>query len=636
MTGMCPSGEGGAAPLDRVSFQGAFESLPDPMVVVDSAGQIVALNALAESLLGYERGELVGHPVEVLVPDGQRGRHEVHRGTYLAHPSARPMGRGLDLVARRRDGTTIPVDISLSPLSLDGDRVVLVALRDMTTQRANEEALAAFAFIVQSSDDAIYQVDPEGRIQSWNPAAARMTAFTEHEVLGNQPDFLFPEHRRADEAEVLRRALKGERIERRETELQRRHKLLVPVELTVSPLRDRAGRIVGASVIAHDITEQRLAQDYLAESQSRLQEAQELASVGMWSWDLSSGAVQYSEPLYRILDADPETFEGTFDDFVGRVAVGDRERVEEALRAAGTAGAPVNLECEITRRTGREGWVSMRAEVVRNSGGDVVGLRGIVQDLTERHRAEAAVREALTLEREATEKLRAADRVKDEFLSTVSHELRTPLTAIVGLSSVLVARPSLDASVPDLIARIKRNAEEMNGMVERLLDFSRLEAGRVVLHPMDLQVVAAVVKSLEQAEVALVEHEIDLDVDPDVIAHADPDAFARVMVNLLTNAAKFSPPGSTIHIGAQENEAEVIVSVRDEGNGLDESAAARVFERFFQVEADQRPGKRGTGVGLAIVQRYVEMHGGRVWIDSEVGRGTTFSFSMPRAAGARL
>lgn len=636
MTGMHPPGEGGPPPLDRVSFQGAFESLPDPMVVVDAAGQIVAVNALAEALLGYERGELVGERVEVLVPDERRDGHAVHRGTYLTHPTARPMGRGLDLAARRRDGTTIPVDISLSPLHLDGDRVVLVALRDMTTQRETEEALAAFAFIVQTSDDAIYQVDPRGRIQSWNPAAARMTGFTEREALGEAPDFLFPAHLRAEEAEVLRRALKGERIERRETELERRHKLLVPVELTVSPLRDRAGRIVGASVIAHDITEQRLAQDYLAESQSRLQEAQELASVGMWSWDRSSGAVQYSEPLYRILDVDPDTFDGTFDEFVGCIAPDDRHRVGAVLRAAGEAGEPVTLECEITRREAGAGWVSIRAEVVRNSGGDVVGLRGIVQDLTERHRAETAVHDALILEREAAEKLRAADQLKDEFLSTVSHELRTPLTAIVGLSSVLVARPTLDDTAPDLIARIKRNAEEMNGMVERLLDFSRLEAGRVVLHPMDLQVVAAAAKSLEQAEAALVEHEVDLDVDPDVLAHADPDAFARVMVNLLTNAAKFSPPGSTIHVGAREDEDEVIVCVRDEGNGLDRSAAARVFERFFQVEADQRPGKRGTGVGLAIVQRYVEMHGGRVWLDSELGAGTTFSFSLPRAVGTRL
>jgi PAS domain S-box-containing protein len=451
------------------------------------------------------------------------------------------------------------------------------------------------------------------------------------EVLGSRPDLLFPEHRRAEEAAVLQRALLGERIERRDTELERRDGLLVPVELTASPLRDRSGRIVGASVIAHDTTEQRLAQDYLAESQSRLQEAQELAGVGMWTWDRRTDSVQYSEPLYHMLGVDPGAFREALEELVDCVAKEDRDRVRSALRRSGESGDPVRLECGMRRGDGSPGWMSIRAEAVRDSGGEVVGLRGIVQDLTDRHRAEVAVRDSLARERQAAEQLRAADRLKDEFLSTVSHELRTPLTAIIGLSAVMVARGVMDEASPDLIARIQRNAEEMRGMIERLLDFSRLEAGRVVLHRRDTPLREVVEQSLLQSEMALADHRVELEVDAALVVHADPDALTQVLVNLLTNAAKFSPPGSTIQVTSHAAGPEVVVAVRNEGQGLDAAAARRVFERFFQVEGDQRAGRRGTGVGLSIVQRYVEMHGGRVWVDSEVGHGATFSFSLPAA-----
>jgi PAS domain S-box-containing protein len=495
-----------------------------------------------------------------------------------------------------------------------------------------EEALAAFAFIVQSSADAIYQVDHTGRIITWNPGAARMSGHPDADVIGNQHVILFPAHRRSAEADVLRRALLGERIERRETELARPDGLLVPVELTASPIFDGSGRVVGASVIAHDITEQRLAQDFLAESQARLQEAQELANVGMWTWDIRTDSVQYSEPLYRILHVDPHSFSGAFDELIGCVVPDQREDVRAALRAGGRTGDPVRLECGVIRVGDDDGWVSIRAEAERASGGEVVGLRGIVQDLTERHRAELAVRDALARERQAAEQLRAADRLKDEFLSTVSHELRTPLTSIIGLVGLLVdGGDHVEGLAPDLARRIQRNAEEMRGMIERLLDFSRLEAGRVVLRPTQVALRTVVDQSLLQADLALAEHQTVVDVATDLTVVADLEAMTRVLVNLLTNAAKFSPLGSAIHIAARPEPPDLIVSVRNDGVGLDAATARRVFERFFQVEDDQRAGKRGTGVGLSIVQRYVEMHGGRVWVDSEVGQGATFSFSLPTA-----
>ena len=259
----------------------------------------------------------------------------------------------------------------------------------------------------------------------------------------------------------------------------------------------------------------------------------------------------------------------------------------------------------------------------------------------------ALVRELRALarrEREAGERLRDADAHKDAFLSTVSHELRTPLTSIVGFSDLL----GVDATEEQrsFLERISRNADEMSRMVERLLDFTRLSSGRVAVEPVPLLLRPQIDRSLTSLAGVLEPLDVVVDVPPDLTVLADADALDRIMANLVTNAAKFSPPGGRVTISAATTAAAaadaavggavvgagtVTVSVRDEGPGVPEELRSRIFERFFQAP-DQPPGRRGTGVGLSIVLEYVERHGGRVWCSGERGEGATFSFTLSLVA----
>jgi PAS domain S-box-containing protein len=256
----------------------------------------------------------------------------------------------------------------------------------------------------------------------------------------------------------------------------------------------------------------------------------------------------------------------------------------------------------------------------------------ILRDITDRKRTEEKLEHALATEQEAGIRLRELDRAKDEFLATVSHELRTPLTAISGFAELMSRSPE-HRDQAEWLRHIFRNASEMGVMIEQLLDYSRLEAGKVALEPGPLSVRDATLRCVDLAGEAIDGHQTSLDVPDDLEVQADERGFDRILVNLLTNAAKYSPQGSMIRVSAAVKNGNARVSVEDEGMGISHAEQAHVFERFYQGPVI--PGRRGTGVGLSIVRRYVELHGGEVWVESEPDQGSTFLFTLPLAAQSR-
>lgn len=256
----------------------------------------------------------------------------------------------------------------------------------------------------------------------------------------------------------------------------------------------------------------------------------------------------------------------------------------------------------------------------------------ILRDITERHQTEEKLQQALATEREAAERMRELDRLKDEFLSTVSHELRTPLTAISGFAEILRGSPDHEERA-EWLERISENASEMEAMIEQLLDYSRLEAGKVALDVRPLRVREMAQHCIELVQDATGERQMSLEISNDLEVQADERGFERILVNLLTNAAKYSPDGSAVRVAAWAENGEATVVVEDEGVGISTSEQAKVFERFYQGPGVSA--KRGTGIGLSIVRRYVEMLGGRVWVKSTPGLGSTFLFKLPLAAQSR-
>ena len=269
-----------------------LETLPDAIVAVDRNGIIVQVNSQAQELFGYERAELIGQKVEMLVPESYRGKHHHHRENFAKTPKTRRMGAELDLYGRRRNGSEFPVEISLSPVSTEKGAFVLSAIRDISDRkriaeelrRANEELhqrtteqlgeyRSRLASIIDSSEDAILSKGLDGTITSWNKGAERIYGYAPGEVVGKHISLLIPGDRPEEIQEILRKIGRGERIEHHESVRVTKVGRRLDVSLSVSPLRDAAGNIVGASVIARDITAQK-------RSEGELRQAQKMEAIG--------------------------------------------------------------------------------------------------------------------------------------------------------------------------------------------------------------------------------------------------------------------------------------------------------------------------------------------------------------------
>ena len=240
--------------------------------------------------------------------------------------------------------------------------------------------------------------------------------------------------------------------------------------------------------------------------------------------------------------------------------------------------------------------------------------------------------QAFEAEKESAQRLAEADALKSEFLAMVSHELRTPLTAAKGfIDTVLLHWDRLDDDRrKDLLRRSSSNANELTRLISQLLDFARIDADRVDLKPLSCNLRELVDRVTADIAPVVSERTIAVDVDERVKVVTDPDAFNHVLVNLITNANKFSPVGSTIHITAVQGPRDITVAVADQGMGIAPDELEKVFERFYQSERTNMT-RKGTGIGLAIVKRFVEHQGGRIWAESVLGEGATFKFTVALA-----
>jgi PAS domain S-box-containing protein len=269
-----------------------LETLPDAIIAVDRDGTIVQLNSQTESLFGYQREELIGQKVEILVPDRYRSAHHHHRQSFEETPKTRRMGANLDLYGRRRNGSEFPVEISLSPVSTDEGTFVLSAIRDISDRkriaeelrRANEELQhrsaeqlgeyrSRLASIIDSSEDAIYGKDLDGTITSWNKGAERIYGYTPDEIVGKHISILAPSDRKDEIPDILSRIASGETIQHFESMRVAKDGKALDVSISISPLRDAKGGIIGASAIARDITAQKRAE-------GQLHQAQKMEAIG--------------------------------------------------------------------------------------------------------------------------------------------------------------------------------------------------------------------------------------------------------------------------------------------------------------------------------------------------------------------
>jgi PAS domain S-box-containing protein len=320
--------------------------------------------------------------------------------------------------------------------------------------------------------------------------------------------------------------------------------------------------------------------------------------------------------------ADPELW-------VKRLHGDDRERVLAESRRTNETGEPWRIEYRMLRPDGGVVWVRDEAVLLRDDHGRPLCWQGVLLDVTEERRAEETLRRAYDREHRAAEGLRALDEMKNAFLAAVSHELRTPLSAVLGYALTL-ERP--DISLPtedqkDLTHRLAVNARKLERLLSDLLDLDRLARGVLEPRRRATDLSALSIRVIEEADLG--GHHVDVDVEP-VVVQIDASKVERVVENLLVNAAKHTAPDSRIWLHVARRERGVVITVEDEGPGIPDDLKAEVFEPFRKGNGtgEHTP---GTGIGLSLVARFAELHGGRAWVEDRSGGGASFSVYIPGA-----
>jgi PAS domain S-box-containing protein len=482
-------------------------SIGDAVVTTDADGRVTSMNAVAQALTGWSQTDALGHALaDVFVIVHEDTREVVENPAIRALQTGTIIRLANHTVLLARTGEEHPIDDSAAPIRDESGTTVgaVLVFRDVSDRKRTDLTRAHLAAIVESSDDAIVSKTLQSIILSWNRGAERLFGYSADEAIGQPITMLLPPDRRSEEQHILDRIIRGERIEHFETVRVTKDGRRIDISLTISPIRDARGEIVGASKVARDIS------------------------------------------LRKSLEA-------------------------------------------------------------RND------------ELRER-------------EQLARQEAEAANRAKDEFLAMLGHELRNPLSPILTALQLMKLRGSGGLERERTV--IERQVSHLTRLVDDLLDVSRIARGKVELKEELVEIAEVVAKAIEIATPLLDQrtHALDVDVPRRLWVRGDSTRLNQVVSNLLTNAAKYTPPGGRITVRASEERGEIVIRVRDAGIGIAPDVLPSVFDLFVQERQGIDRSQGGLGLGLTIVRNLVERHGGTVSAHSG-GRGTGSEFvvRLPRA-----
>ena len=505
---------------------------------------------------------------------------------------------------------------------------------------------AYLAAIVESSDDAILAKDLTGIVMACNAAAERLFGYSADELIGQSIRILIPPDRQGEEDDILARMARGERIDHFETVRVRKDGRFLDVSLSVSPVRDSTGTIIGVSKIARDITEQKLIAAALAAQQEWFRVTLNSIGDAVIATDIHGRIVFMNGQAERLTGWRAEDANGRTAHQVFRVV---HERTGQAVVNPVRRVLGGNLSLDQARLIALDGTelpIEETGAPIRDQAGDAIGVVLVFRDVTDRRRRDqerieaAAERERLLeAERAARAESERAARVKDDFIAMVSHELRTPLNAILGWTEILTQDPGEPVLLRRGLDVIARNTRIQAQLVADLLDLSRIVAGKLQLEtqPVELMAILAAAIDTVQPE-ALAKHvritrELTDNVGP--IA-GDPARLQQAVWNLLSNAVKFTPEGGFVEVTLGREGDHARITVRDSGAGIRAQVLPHVFDRFHQADLSITRRFGGLGLGLSIVKHIVELHEGRVQAESEgEGRGSTFSIWLPMSQAPR-
>jgi len=619
-------------------FENLFEFSPDAIVVTDENGRIRNVNSQVESAFGYTRAELLGLPVETLMPERFRTAHPNYRGSYSAHPSVRPMGTGLELLGRRKDGAEFPVDIMLSPMETAGGQIFLAVIRDVSERKRAEEALQQLWISKEQTEGELRRLIDAIPQQvfvfdaDWTPLFANQR---ELEYTGLTPQ-------EAQSKEAVARIFHPEDLNQLEGLRERVRSEGAPFEMEArirgkdgqyrwflirdNPLRDEQGRVLRWYGTRTDIEDRKRAEERVRQGEGELRQLIDAIPQQVFVFDVNWNPLFANRRELEYTGLTPQ--EAQSKDAVAKIFHPEDLKQLEGLRERMLSeGAAFEMEARIRGKDGQYRWFLIRDNPLRDERGRVLRWYGTRTDIEDRKRAEEALRKAQADLAHVTRIM-----TMGELAASIAHEVNQPISGIVINGNTCLRwlagdSPNLDEA-REAARRIVRDGKRAGDVIARIRALATKTVtvkGRLDMNEAIREVVALARDEVRRSGVTLRTEFAD-DLSP---ALGDRVQLQQVVLNLVMNGVQAM---STVEerrrelvIRTQNNEADQVrVTVQDSGIGIDPQRMQRIYDAFYTTKHG------GMGMGLSISRSIVQDHGGQLWAMANDGPGTTFHFTVAK------
>jgi PAS domain S-box-containing protein len=642
-------------------------SSPVAIYTCDAQGYVTFFNQAASILWG--RAPKIGVDLwcgswKIYYPDGKpMALDECPMALTLKNAKS---FEGAEIVIERPDHTFKSLLVYPKPIFNEDKRLIGAhnTLVDITEQKSNDEKQAILSAIVESSDDAIVSKNLQGIIKSWNAGAQKIFGYREEEVIGKHISILIPEELRTQEDDIIANIKAGRKVDHFQTIRMHKTGVRIPISLTVSPVKDNFGNIIGASKIARDISERVQAERTIQQTAERLEILNTIgASI--------SKKLDVEVILQNVTDATAKITGATFGIFLynkvsekGESSVlatfsGIQEEVFEKFVMPSNATVfqsifnsekviridDITKESRYTKNVlpvgkleGELAFVSYLAVAVISSSDEIIGALFFGHPkpnfFNEEHEAlvvSIASQASVALENSMLfEEVKTLSAKKDEFIALASHELKTPLTTIKGYLQIL-NRTIKDQLSTTFIQKSITQAEKLNALVSDLFDISRIEGGKLHFDFEVFQLKDLLVDVIETFHHNITTHSIvleDQDQSKDTGIEADQQRVEQVLINLISNAIKYSPKANKVFVKLEASEEALTIKIRDEGMGLTTDQQRQIFTRFYRAE--NKSGISGLGLGLYLTKEIIDRHNGSIAVSSAFGKGSEFMVTLPK------
>ena len=619
-----------------------LDASPDPLIITDDKARIVSVNQRTEQVFKYQREMLIGENIEILIPPRFRNGHVTMRDGFIQQPKPRLFGQtmsGADLIAITSDGHEFPIELSLNPIETDEGLFIVSAIHDLTERKQAEQLLKAEREQLQT----ILDVSPigvgftvGGILKFANP---KFLAMSNAQLDKPIKQIYVDLKARDDILDLVNREHKTLNIE---TQMFGADGSIRDILVSYLPVQFQGE--TGLLGWLLDITERKRIEARISDSEARLQAAALAANLGLWDYNPQNKELLTNSIWVTMFGYNADTWleavaefdgkwlrlKGGMDSWASLIHPDDLQAVSTLFYSQLAGKSDIfRGEYRVKCADNSWRWVLVAGQVIeRDTTGKALRMVGILSDISE----EKLLQHELITARDQAEE---ATRTKSDFLANMSHEIRTPMNAILGMSH-LALQTELNRKQRNYIEKVQQSAASLLGIINDILDFSKIEAGRLTIEQVEFRL-EDVLDNLAtmisfKAENKGLELLFDVPGDIPVALIGDPLRLGQILINLGNNAVKFTQTGEVVVavrlLKQSSKQCQLEFTVRDTGIGLSDEQQSRLFRSFSQADSSTTRRFGGTGLGLAISKNLVELMGGKIWLESELGVGSTFGFQL--------